>query len=151
MIEDMTYQAQANVQEAEIKIPKKTGRPKKYATIEELNKSKLETAKKAYRNKGYLFEKIHTLQKTYDLNIPYISRNDVKDKTKDELEDIIKSLMVRVGEVKKIKKLNQLEQKTKKQMEKKRTNLMNQMEKNTKKIKNVENQDFLPKTKYVFI
>ena len=127
------------------------GRPKKYNTIEELNQAKKETSKKYYHDKGFLYDKIHTLQTTYDLKIPYISKNDVKDKTKDELNKIIKSLMVRVGDAKKLKKMNEIEQKTKEQMENKRKKLMKQMDNKITKIKNMENQDFIPKTKYLFI
>ena len=127
------------------------GRPKKYATTEELNQSKKETSKKAYQDKGFLYEKIHTLQTTYDLKIPYISKNDVKNKTKDELNEIIKSLMVRVGDAKKLKKINQVEKKMKDQMEQKRIKLMSQMNNKITKIKKIESSEFIPKTKYIFI
>jgi len=85
----------------EPKIPKKNGRPKKYITEEELKEAKKNNAKKDYDKRGHIYLRIISLKKNYNLSYP--NKEDIKNRTLEELTIILKQMINDVEEIKKAK------------------------------------------------
>jgi len=82
-----------------VKEKKQNGRPKKYFTDEELKKVKNEVRKKYYDTRGYIYSRIVSLKKKYNLSYP--NKEDIENKTLEELNIILKQIITDVEEIKK--------------------------------------------------
>jgi hypothetical protein len=91
----------AELTEPLVIIPKKNGRPKKYITEEELKQAKKENSKKTYDERGHIYSRIISLKKNYDLSYP--NKEDIKNRTLEELTSILKQMINDIEEIKKAK------------------------------------------------
>lgn len=91
----------AELTEPLVIIPKKNGRPKKYITEEELKQAKKQNSKKDYDERGHIYLRIIQLKKNYDLSYP--NKEDIKNRTIEELTSILKQMINDIEEIKKAK------------------------------------------------
>jgi hypothetical protein len=94
------------------------GRPKKYNSNEEYLQSKRINSRLAYDGKGKIYLKILSFKKNYNLNL---NTEDIKNKSLEELTEILLSISNKIQEIKKEKhndyinilknKINKLEMK----------------------------------------
>ena len=117
--------------DTEIKTNIKIGRPKKYFTEEEYKQAKRQNSKNDYGRRGYIYIKLVTLKKTYNLEYP--SKEDMDGKTKEELLEMLKNISSDVEEIKKQKHLIQIEK------------IQNKL------FEAINKKDFRPKSKYGII
>jgi len=94
------------------------GRPKKYNSYEELLQAKRTNGRLAYDGKGKIYLKILSFKKNYNINL---NTEDIKNKSQEELTEILLSISNKIEEIKKEKhneyinrlknKINKLEMK----------------------------------------
>jgi hypothetical protein len=82
-----------------VKEKKQNGRPKKYFTDEERKQAKKSKRKKTYNEREIVYSKIVSLKKNYDLSYP--NKEDILNKTLEELNIILKQIINDVEEIKK--------------------------------------------------
>ena len=89
------------IEALESKEQKKNGRPKKYNTEEERLAKKKENSKKTYDERGHIYQRIISLKKYYELSYP--NKEDIKNRTLEELTETLKQMINDIEEIKKAK------------------------------------------------